>query len=216
MERLWLWGSFVALAAAAWGADVVTADSRAPAGEYDAALELKYDSGTHQYFDSWFTGTGNWTGNDFDLTTISDYRAITRARVYSCPYWPNNWWDGFHIRIFAYAGGRPGSLLWGPKYYKPARSGHGWCDCAVGWTLPPGNAAFVGALEQVYNYPDGDPFALDNNPTFQGHSWKFYRGEWKPLLGTLGYRNLMLRVVVNNVTVGVVPTSVGRVKALYY
>ncbi len=216
-----IFAALVAAAAAAWATDVVVASpapagSRAPADEYDAALELKYDSGTHRYFATWSSGAGTWVGNDFDISAISAFRAITRVRVYSRPDWPNARWDGFRIGIYAYVGGRPGSLLWGPKYFKPARRTPGWCNCPVNWTLPPANKTFVAAFEQYYNFPNLDPYALDNNPTFEGHSWQYYRGSWRALTGIGGYRNLMLRVVVNNVTVNVAPTSVGRVKALYY
>lgn len=216
---------FVALAAlwvaGAWGSDAVVsppapAVSAAPVDNSDTVLELKYDTGTQSYFVGWFSGAGAWVGNDFDISAISDYRAIVRIRVYSTPVWPNGRWDGFNVGVYAFAGGQPGSLLWGPKYFKPARTGYGWCNCAVGWTLPAVNKTFVAAFEQFYNMPNMDPYALDNNPTYAGHSWQYYAGIWRPLTGFGAYRNLMLRVVVNNVTVGVAPTSVGRVKALYY
>ncbi len=204
-----------------WASDVVVAPeaegvSRAADDDHDAALELKYDNGTRRYFMAFYTGAGTWVGNDFDISAISDYRAITRIRVFSSPAWPNARWDGFRIRIYAYAGGRPGSLLWGPKYVKPARPDYGWCNCAVNWTLPAANKAFVAAFEQFYNYPNGDPFALDTNATFAGHSWQYSGGSWQALPGFGGYRNLMLRVVLNNATVNLAPTSIGRVKALYY
>jgi hypothetical protein len=208
------------LGATAWATDVVVAPT-APAGsplaadDYDAALELKYDNGTRSYFMAWISGAGAWVGNDFDISAISEYRAIARIRVYSNPAWPNTKWDGFNVGIYAFAGGQPGSLLWGPRYVKPARTSYGWCNFSVNWTLPAAYRAFVAAFEQFYNYPNMDPYALDTNPTFLGHSWRYYRGSWSPITGAGGYRNLMLRVVVNNVTVGVAPASLGRVKALY-
>ncbi len=215
---------FAALAAAAaWATDLVVAPtapaaSRTPYDNYDGPLELKYDSGTLRYYLAWYSGAGTWVGNDFDIGAISAYRAIMRVRFYSRPDWPNSRWDGFRVGIYAFSGSAPGSLLWGPEYFKPARASYGWCNCAVGWTLPAGNDAFVAAVEQYYNYPNLDPFALDNNPTFRGHSWQYYRGAWSPFeqLSVAPYRNVMVRVVVNNVPVGVTPTSVGRVKALYY
>jgi len=211
------------LAYGAWGADYVV--ERAPeataapgASGYDAALELKYDSGTRSYFLAYYTGRGAWVGNHFDITMISGYRAIGKINVYSTPSWPNPKWDGFNVGIYAFAGGKPTSLLWGPKYFKPGRAGAGWCSCPVKWTLPSGNNAFVAAFEQFYNYPTMDPFAIDNNRTFVGHSWEYYRGDWRFFtnLYTAPYRNVMIRVFVNNTTVGVAPTSLGRVKALYY
>ncbi|MEE9456779.1 MAG: hypothetical protein V3W11_06485 [bacterium] len=210
-------------AAGAWATDLVVAPtapaaSGAPNDYYDGPLELKYDSGTQRYFVAWISGAGNWVGNDFDISAISTYRAIMRVRFYSTPTWPNSKWDGFRVGIYAYAGGQPGSVLWGPEYFKPRKAGAGWVNCAVGWTLPPANDAFVAAVEQYYNYPNLDPFALDNNPTFRNHSWQYSRGSWRPFsqANVAPYRNVMLRVVVNNVPVGVTPTSVGRVKALYY
>jgi hypothetical protein len=208
-------------AAAAWATDMVVAPtapaaSGAPYDYYDGPLELKYDSGTRQYFMAWYSGANTWVGNDFDIGAISGYRAIMRVRFYSTPAWPNGKWDGFRVGIYAYAGGQPGSVLWGPEYFKPKKASAGWYNCAVGWSLPPANDAFVAAVEQVYNYPNLDPFALDNNRTFRNRSWQYYRGSWAKLSGYGGYRNVMVRVVVNNVPVGVTPASVGRVKALYY
>ena len=59
---------------------------------------------------------------------------------------------------------------------------------------------------------------IDNNPTFTGHSWRRSSGTWSPFEfeSTLPYRNVMIRVVVDDETVNVSPTSLGRVKALYY
>lgn len=213
--------ALAAISAAAWAADIYAAPT-APAAaggiydDSDAALELKYDSNTRSFFFVNLTGSGYWVGNDFDLSAISEYRAITRIRVYSWGGWPNARWDGFRVGIYAYAGGQPGSILWGPKYFKPTRASYGWCNCAVGWTLPAGNRGFVAAAEQYYDYPAVDPFAVDNNTTFMDHSWSRQGTSWVKFPGIVSYRNLMLRVVVNNVTVNVAPSSVGRVKALYY
>ena len=74
-------------------------------------------------------------------------------------------------------------------------------------------------MEQRYNYPSCDPFCVDNNPTFRGHSWRRYGGTWAPLEPTeWPYRNNMLRVYVEtgHTFAGVQTTSIGRVKALYY
>jgi hypothetical protein len=222
MRRLLLWLGLAALfAAGAWGADYVV--ERAPGAAAppwspgsDVSLELKYDSGTQQYFSGWYTGAGAWVGNDFDITMISGFRAVKNIKIYSTPSWPNAKWDGFNVGVYAFAGGRPTSLLWGPTYFKPSRTSPGWVTCPVNWTLPAANNAFVAAFEQFYNFPNIDPFALDNNGTFVGHSWQYYVGSWSLLTGWGGYRNLMLRVVVDNTTVVVAPTSLGRVKALYY
>jgi hypothetical protein len=206
---------------AAWASDVIVeraplAGPTAADNEHDAALELKYDNGTQQFFFVNYTGEGYWVGNDFDLSAISGYRAVTRLKVFSWGAWPNGKWDGFRLGIYAVSGGTPGSLLWGPTYFKPTRTTAGWCNYSIGWTLPPGNRMFLAAAEQYYDYPDVDPFAVDSNTTFMDHSWVYGSGSWVKLPGTAGYRNLMVRAVVNNITVDVAPTSVGRVKALYY
>lgn len=59
---------------------------------------------------------------------------------------------------------------------------------------------------------------IDNNPTFRGHSWHYLAEKWEPFyhVPIAPYRNLMLRVVVGKESVAVAPTSLGRVKALYY
>jgi len=52
-----------------------------------------------------------------------------------------------------------------------------------------------------------------------GHSWEYSQGSWSPFESSsiLPYRNLMLRMVVDNEqNPAVAPSSVGRVKALYY
>lgn len=202
--------AFAAAAVCAWGAHVAVSD------DVEVSVELSYDTGTQSYFVCAVAGRDFWVGNDFDITMISDYRAISRIRVFSTPVWPNPKWDGFQVGVFGFTGTVPGSLLWGPKYFKPTRTGYGWVNCPVNWTLPAANNRFVAACELFYNYPDCDPYAVDRNPTFVGHSWSYSSGSWTPLLGAAGYRNLMLRVVVNNDTVAVTPTSLGRVKALYY
>ena len=63
-----------------------------------------------------------------------------------------------------------------------------------------------------------EPFRIDDNPTFLGHSWIYLQGSWNPFkqANIAPYRNVMIRVVVNNSTLGVAPESLGRVKALYY
>ena len=93
---------------------------------------------------------------------------------------------------------------------------HGWKCVSVDWVLPGGTTNFLAAMEQYYNYPDCDPYAVDNNDTFLGRSWQYYQGIWRPVEGTLNYHNLMLRVVVGDEMFAVKPTSLGRVKALYY
>ncbi|MEE9456781.1 MAG: hypothetical protein V3W11_06495, partial [bacterium] len=125
-------------------------------------------------------------------------------------------WDGFRLGIFDFSGGVPGSLLWGPKHVVPTGSS-GWKEFSVGWTLPSGISKFLAGQEQYNNWPTCDPFLIDNNSTFMGHSWQYLRTRWEPFRqeNILPYRNLMIRVIVNDL-ISVTPTSLGRVKALYY
>ena len=209
-----------ALAAAAFAADYVV--ERPPAGptqplvpEEDGVVELKWDTGTRSYHICYYTGAGAWLVNDFDLSQIPEYTRVTRLLVYTSPTWPNATWDGFRIGIYSFTGSVPGSLLWGPKFVKPGLTGAGWANLSVAWTLPAAQLRFAAGLEQYYNYPQCDAHTVDNNRTFRQHSWLYYAGSWSPYTNSTGYRNLMIRVRVSDVYSGVVPSSIGRVKALY-
>ncbi len=214
--------------AGAWSADCIVDGAPlrytapAPAGS-DASLELTWDNGTRRWSVGWYTGADAWVGNDFDLSTISGYRAIGKVKFYTRSNWPNSQWDGFRLAFFNFRGSVPGSRLWptasGGYFFKPSGlQGHVWVECPVGWTCP--STSFVAAEEQFYNWPYCDPWTVDNNPTFRRHSWNYYAGQWGPLsqvnVEISPYYNLMLRVVVDDETVGVAPTSLGRVKALYF
>ena len=212
------------LTAAAQAADVVVerAEVRPPVAEvpgYDDTSELKWDSGAGRWMLYWYTGADAWVGNDFDVSTIKTYGGIKTYRTQS-RLWPNQGWDGFRIAIFSFAGGVPGSIMWPtsgtPKFVMPSGPEAGWKDFDVTWVLP-GTKRFMAAQEQFYNYPNCDPYLIDNNLTFRGHSWQYYEGTWKALEGFAGYRNLMIRVFVDNEqNEAVSPSSIGRVKALYY
>ena len=210
------------LAAAAWGADCVveraapTVAAPEPAAT-DDTLELKWDSGTVRWWLAWYTGADTWIGTEFDISTISGYAAIQAIKLQARSDWPNGKWDGFRLGIFNFAGGVPGSLLWGPKFVVPTGS-TGWKEFSVGWTLPFGVTRFLPGMEQYYNFPNCEPFGIDNNPTSMGHSWQYMRGSWAPFesMSIAPYRNIMIRVIVSNSTLAVTPTSIGRVKALYY
>lgn len=178
-------------------------------------LELRWDNGEHQWNLSWYTGRAYWACNDFSIATITTYREIDRIRVFSNSDWPNIGWDGFRLGVFAFSGSAPGSLLWGPRFVVGSGTGHVWCDFTIDWVLPAGYSAFVAGVEQFYDYPNNDPWTVDSNRPFMQHSWAYISGRWAPLAGYEGYRNLMLRVVVEE-PLAVTPTSVGRVKALYY
>jgi hypothetical protein len=206
---------------AAFAADYVI--ERPPAGpaeplgpEEDGVVELRWDNGNVSYLMCFYTGAGTWLANDFDLSQIPEYTRVTRIRVYTSPAWPNGKWDGFRIGIYSFTGSVPGSILWGPKFVKPALTSAGWANLAVAWTLPAAQLRFAAGVEQYYNYPQCDGHAIDNNRTFRQHSWLYYAGSWSPYTNSVGYRNLMIRVRVSDVYSAVVPSSIGRVKALYH
>jgi hypothetical protein len=223
-----------AAAGAAWAADAAidggpsgAAAFYAPSDYNPATLELKWDTGTRKWSVAWFTGAGAWVGNDFDTRTTlkTTHVKILKLRLYTRDNWPNRVWDGFRVGVFAFAGGVPGSRLWpasgGGYYFKPSGGpGHVWAECPVNWVCPaPG---FMAAQQQYYNWPNCDPWAVDDNATFRERSWNYYGGAWSPLSNALldikPYYNLMLRVRVEtgHTSPGVEPSSIGRVKALYY
>lgn len=215
----------------AWSADCIVdgAPSRftaapavAPAGR-DATLELKWDNGILQYYLAFYSGAGAWVGNDFDVSTISTSVPILKYKFYTTDVWPNEGWDGVGVAFYNFVGGVPGSLVWPTSgkshFFKPGSGGPdvAWAECDVNWKCP--FTKFLAAHDQIYSYPRGDPCGLDNNPTCMGHSWYnwlFTEGwELYRLPGTYPYWNFMIRVLVDDTT-AVAPTSLGRVKALYY
>lgn len=221
MKGLISWAGLVVFSAGALGMDVSVYRglySAVPVEREDspATQELFWDNGQRRAYIAFTTGAGTWFGNDFDISTFSEYRTIRSISVYSNPLWPNRKWDGFRLGIYDFTGGKPGWLFWGPRFALPTRRDEGWCNFSVDWVLPPPYSKFIAALEQFYGLPDCDPHVVDGNLTFLEHSWQYYQGRWTPLAGGLGYRNLMLRVVVAKESVTVSPTSIGRVKALYY
>lgn len=217
--------------AGAWSADVAVeralsyftrrALAATDPAAFDGTRELRWDSGTGKWMVVWYTGRDYWVGNDFDVSTISAYSSVKTYRTQS-RLWPNGRWDGFRIGIYAMAGGVPGSIMWPtsgtPKFVMPTGSAYGWKDFDVNWVLP-AVKEFLAAQEQFYDFPSpgGDPHIIDDNPAFLGHSWMCDATGWGPFESqyTIPYRNLMIRVVVEE-TLTVAPTSVGRVKALYY
>jgi hypothetical protein len=198
-----------------------------PAPLNPATMELKWDNGLRKWSIAWYTGGDAWVGNDFDVSTLkTSYAKILKYKYYTRGAWPNEGWDGMRFAFYAFKGGVPGSMLWptsgSPYFFKPSGGiqAHIWVEFNVDWTCP--SVKFLAAQEQFYNYPTCDPFALDNNTTFQGHSWQYTAGQWSPYLSTnepvIPYRNLMIRVLIEpgQTFPGVAPTSIGRVKALYY
>jgi hypothetical protein len=215
-------GLVALLAAGAWAADMIVekappaASIEEPSG-YDATVELKWDTGATAWVVAYYTGAGAWVANDFDISTVKTYPYVQSIRMFCYSLWPNTGWDGGRLGVYSYAGGVPGSLIWGPKFIMPT-GGNGFKDFEVGWSLPGGLKKFLPAYEQYYNYPNCDPHVIDNNPTFLHHSWSYFGGSWQPYSNsTPGYYNIMLRVIMDNEhNPGVAPTSVGRVKALYF
>ena len=171
--------------------------------------ELRWDNGTLGYVRTHFLG-GRWVANDFDASTLTATR-VRCLRFYSSDNWPNGTWDGCHIAVYRLSGGLPGRLLWGPEFARGTGAGFQWCSFDVGWALPKGVLTFVAAVEQPYGYPNCDPYCLDTSPA-TGRAWTYYQGIWEQMET---YTNLMLRVVMEG-DIGVEPTSIGRVKALYY
>jgi hypothetical protein len=227
MKRFALVISLVAcVVASAWAADVVV--ERYKAGPdvpgnpgYDNTQELSWDSGFGRWWIAYYTGAGTYAGNDFDISTVKTYSGLKTFRLQSGPTWPNTGWDGGRIAVFSFAGGVPGSMLWPtsgtPKFVMPSGP-QGWKDFDVSWVLP-GVKKFVAAWEQFYNHPACDPITIDNNPVFLGHSWLYYQGQWSPWesANIAPYRNVMIRMIVDNEqNPAVSPSSIGRVKALYF
>jgi hypothetical protein len=175
-----------------------------------------------QYFLLFYTGAGEvWVGNDFNVATISTNIPILKYKFYTRGDWPNEGWDGVGVGFYNFVGGIPGSVVWptsGKSHFFKPRGGildPIWAECDVNWRCP--FTKFLAAHDQIYDYPQGDPCTIDNNPTFKGHSWYNWRGGWElyRLPGTHPYFNFMIRVLVDD-TAAVAPTSLGRVKALYY
>jgi hypothetical protein len=223
-------------AAAAFAADTTISSRGAAAGpgpgpHPDGPRELRWDNGTRSYLVCWYTGQNSWAGNDFSGSlawplgrgTDSGGLHVVSVRVYTSNKWPNDRWDGFRVAIYDFVGGgdpQPGERLWpesGGYFFKPTGpKGEYWVEVPVYWTTA--NVSFVAAMEQIYDQPRCDPFAVDSNRTFLRHSWSYYGGLWERL-ETMSdpYFNLMLRVVVEDraYVPAVAPTSFGRVKALY-
>jgi hypothetical protein len=214
-------GVALLIAAGALGADVAIdtpANIPPPARpNTDASIELKWDTGTLGWSYAWYTGLGSWVGVDFNIATLTTYRLITHLRLYCRAGWPNSTWEGSREAVYAISGMMPGSMLWGPMWFKPTISTNGFQDFGVGWTLPVGQTRFILAVEQCYNYPNADAYTIDNNHTTLGHSWEYHNGGWYEVSNDNGYNNLMIRAVVDDVNnTALEPASLGRVKATYY
>lgn len=210
MKKLTIFAISCALATAAAASD---------GGPY----ELGYDTGSKALQLAWYTGAGSWVGNDFDISTLkTKHNVVREIKYFTSPHWPNARYDGFRIALFEFSGSVPGAKLWPTgaegRFVKPAGD-EGFKTFWVNYYLK--TKKFVAAVEQYYDYPNCDPYFCDTNPTFLARSWQKESGKsWVPLTGKDPYpfRNLMLRVIVRigYAEIGVAPTSMGRVKALYF
>jgi hypothetical protein len=219
-------GLVACVAAGAWAADVAVdrAEAGPPVAEvpgYDDTYECKWDNGVGSW---WLVYTsapsGIFVGNDFDVSTIKTYGGLKTFKLQLRSDWPNEQWDGGRMAIFSFAGGVPGSIMWPtsgtPKFIMPTGP-TGWQEFDVSWVLP-GTKKFLPTWEQFYQYPNADPFMVDNEPIFKEHSWRYAGGLWIKFMSSVDpYRNLMIRMIVDNEqNEAVSPSSIGRVKALYY
>ena len=224
-----------ALTAPVWASDVVADGGSArapvltaPVPSDQSSLELFWDSGARSWSLAWYTGADTWVGNEFDVSTLKTaYAKVLKYKYYTRGAWPNMGWDGMRFGFYSFRGGVPGSMLWptsgNPHFFKPSNpdvNSHIWVEFNIDWTCP--SVKFIAAQEQFYNNPTCDPFAVDNNTTFVGHSWLYSTGAWQPYTASAGpslpYRNVMVRIWVEpgQEFPGVAPSSIGRVKALYY
>jgi hypothetical protein len=209
------------------GTVIVTPGPGYMAPTYDqSTLELAWDNGSRRWSVHWDTGAGAWVGNDFDVSTLkTEYAKILKFKFYTRDTWPNTSWDGFGIGFYNFSGGVPGSMLWptsgssGYLFVPSGVTGHVWVECDIDWVCP--SVKFVAAEHQYYNEPNCDPYTLDTNPTFQEHSWEYRSGAWslhQEYPNLTPYRNVMIRVLIETGQTfpGIAPSSIGRVKALYY
>jgi hypothetical protein len=223
-----------ALTAPVWASDVVadggstqTHFYAAPTPSDQSSLELFWDNGLRSWSLAWYTGADTWVGNEFDVSTLKTaYAKVLKYKYYTRGAWPNLGWDGMRFGFYSFRGGVPGSMLWptsgNPYFFKvsnPDIQSHIWVEFNIDWTCP--SVKFLAAQEQFYNHPTCDPFAIDNNTTFLGHSWLYQTGAWQPYQASgisAPYRNVMVRIWVEpgQEFPGVTPSSIGRVKALYY
>ncbi len=190
--------------------------------------ELAWDNGVWKYLVWWDKGEESWVGNDFELPVSAGAARVVSIRLLSSDFHPDNVWEGFNVAIYGFTPGNPGEVgdrLWPPPEEEltpfvptDVHGEHVWVTVPVDWVTS--ERYVVAAMEQISDDPACDPFAVDNNLTFRGHSWMTYSGiPWRRL-STLAdpFRNLMLRLVVEE-TGGMfqtrTPTSWGRVKAIF-
>jgi len=199
----------VAVAAASWAADVAVGYNGTPAAPVgpptvaepgtDATMELKWDDGSVRNYWAWYTGTNAWNVQEFDISTIASYNYIEYITVQLS-------YHGGRVGIYDFSGGSPGSLLWGPS--SNGSSGR----FTVGWSL--GEVQRFGAAWNQYsNYPNCPYWAVAGGTT--AHAWYYYNG-WSHGSGQFGGTFMIRAVVDDEHNAAVAPSSLGRVKALYF
>lgn len=184
-------------------------------------IELYYDTGIPYVIVTFENGADMWVGNDFNTSEYGSFPYINKIRWYCYDAWPNVGFDGSYLAIFAMVGGIPGSVIWPTDGYPIwiVPSENGFQDFTVGWQIT--THTFLVANNQFNDFPDCDPFLVDNNPTDKNHSWVASGSTWQRfknnsgLQETLnGYNNLMMRLIItpeNSIETG----SIGKIKALY-
>jgi len=185
-----------------------------------AEYELQWDNGVFRYCISYGRGEKTWAGIDFDTATLKTTTwRLKRVRA-NLGYGQNESWDGMRLAIYNMVEGKPAEIIW-PKTGKPKfvmpygipRLIATWCEFPISYDLP--KPKFVVALEQYYNPPFCDTFGAGYGRSFaEKHTWLNHWGAgWARLSDAVW----MFRAVVEGPTnIGVAPTSLGRVKALYY
>lgn len=212
-------GLALAAGATAWDAAIAPAPAKGGgAPPYDGARMLSWDNGTPYWMVSWYTGENMWVGNDFTMPTGGNFRWVRKVMVYAGPVWPNGVWDGWYLALFTATNGQPGAIIGTKTYVKGTSATPAWNTFIIDRALPAGTTSFCAGIEQIYNFSNSDAFILDSNPTYRRHSWFFYNQRWFEMTTDADpYKNLMLRVVVDNESYpGIEPASLGRVRTIYY
>jgi len=187
---------------------------------FGAEHELQWDNDVFRLAVHFQYGEGTWAGLDFDTSTLktANWR-LKRVRA-NLDWAADERWEGMRLAIFDLAGGKPGQIIWPrsgtPKFIMPYGTPSTvctWCTFPVGFDLP--QPEFVVALEQYYDHPFCDSYGAGyGRGNAEKHTWlNHWNAGWvRTEIGVW-----MLRAVVEGPTnIGVAPTSLGRVKALYH
>lgn len=185
-----------------------------------ATHELRWDNDVLRYCVAFQHGRNTWAGIDYDTSTLKTTKwRLARVRA-NLGWGENERWDGMRLAIYNMSGGKPAEIIWPksgtPKFVK----GYGtpeplaaWCEFPVGFELP--SPKFVVALEQYRDWPLCDMYGVGYGLGYaEKHVWL---NHWNAGWAHTEIGVWMLRAIVAGPTnVGVAPSSLGRVKALYY